>query len=111
MIDSAASLGLQESRHKTDQEQVKRRSNLLVFSANHPESLKRVAQNIQEYLKRYPERLDDLAYTLSQRREHLKLRSYCVAKNDSTSFEVSSQTKYQAPRQAAFVFTGQGAQW
>jgi len=113
VIDSAASIGLQgsDSSPKIEQEQVERRRNLLVFSANHPESLKRVAENIQEYLNKHPDRLDDLAYTLSQRREHLKLRSYCVAKNDSTPFEVSSQTKYQGPRQVAFVFTGQGAQW
>lgn len=67
--------------------------------------------NIEEYVKDHPDRIEDLAYTLAQRREHLKLRSYCIVQDDTTPFQVSAQFKSQGPRQAAFVFTGQGAQW
>ncbi|ROW06904.1 hypothetical protein VMCG_04176 [Cytospora schulzeri] len=112
VIDSAASLGLdvpvsppQDVATKTP------RKNLLLFSANHTESLKKIAVNIEEYVKSHPDRLEDLAYTLAQRREHLKLRSFCIVQDDTTPFQVSPQIKFQGPRQAAFVFTGQGAQW
>lgn len=113
VIDSAASFGLNtpDPASNPTKKQQKRRRNLLFFSANHPESLKRVAENIEGYFRKHPGRLDDLVYTLTQRREHLKLRSYCVVKNDSTPFVVSPQTKFQGIRQAAFIFTGQGAQW
>lgn len=84
---------------------------LLLFSANHAESLKRAAENVGGYLDAHQDRLDDAAYTLAHRREHLKLRSFGVFKSGSDPFEVSTQIKYQGPRQAAFVFTGQGAQW
>ena len=78
---------------------------------NHEESLKRVAENIEGYLNAHPERIDDTAYTLAQRREHLKLRNFTVFQGPVEPFEVSARTKYQGPSQAAFVFTGQGAQW
>lgn len=113
VVDSAASFGLEAQKPAQDLtiKQQKQRRSLLLFSANHPESLKRAAENIEGYMKKHPDRLNDLAYTLAQRREHLKLRSYCVVKDDYSPFVVSSQTKFQGPRQAAFVFTGQGAQW
>ena len=113
VIDSAASFGFQRPNPTINltTKQHKRRRHLLLFSANHPESLKRVAENIEAYFEEHPDRLDDLEYTLAQRREHLKLRNYCIVQNDSASFVLSPQTKFQGPCQAAFVFTGQGAQW
>jgi acyl transferase domain-containing protein len=82
-----------------------------LFSANHAESLKRVSENVESYLKDHPDRLDDVAYTLAQRREHLKQRSYGVFTDVSSTFDVSAPIKFQGPRKVAFVFTGQGAQW
>ncbi|KAK7703237.1 Mycolipanoate synthase [Diaporthe eres] len=112
VIDSAASLNLKAPASSARALAAKKSSkNLLLFSANHPESLKKVAMNIEEYAKDHPGRIEDLAYTLAQRREHLKLRSYCIVQDDTTPFQVSAQFKSQGPRQAAFVFTGQGAQW
>lgn len=113
IIDSAASFGL-DTPHlhvKSITKQQVRRTSLLLFSANHAESLKRVGENIEAYLDVHPDRLEDLAYTLAKRREHLKLRTHCVFKDDDTPFEVSTQTRFQGVREAAFVFTGQGAQW
>ncbi len=113
VIDSAASFGLKKpivAPISSSKQQTSRKT-LLLFSANHPESLNQVAENIEGYLRRHPDNLDDLAYTLAQRREHLRLRSFCVVKDDAAPFIVSSQKKFQGPSQAAFVFTGQGAQW
>ena len=84
---------------------------LLLFSANHPESLSRVAADIENYCRNHPDHLDDLAYTLAHRREHLKLRTYCVVGDPSAPFAISDQAKSQGLHQIAFIFTGQGAQW
>lgn len=111
VIDSAASFGIKALTSPKLNAGGKRRKNILLFSANHHDALKKVAENIQEYLVKYPERVDDLAYTLARRREHLKLRSYAVVTDSLTPLEVSAQIKYQGPRTVAFVFTGQGAQW
>ena len=113
IIDSAAQFGIGQQTHAQTSafERHKPRKNLLLFSANHKDSLKQVAENVEDYLGKHPDRVDDLAYTLAERREHLKLRSYCVVKDDASPFEVSPQTKFQGSREAAFVFTGQGAQW
>ncbi|KAG6354258.1 hypothetical protein INS49_004863 [Diaporthe citri] len=112
VIDSAASLSAEAPTSPPRSVAAKKpRKNLLLFSANHPESLKKGAINIEEYVKNHPDRVEDLAYTLAQRREHLKLRSYCIVQDGTTPFQVSAQFKSQGPRQAAFVFTGQGAQW
>lgn len=96
---------------ESDGQATKATLNSSPFSANHSETLKRITENIEVYCRKHPERLDDLAYTLAQRREHLKLRNFCVVKDNSAPFAISNQTKSQGPRQTAFVFTGQGAQW
>jgi acyl transferase domain-containing protein len=118
ILDSASSFGLAAPKSNSSPlitptsalKQQERRKTLLLFSANHSESLKMVVQNHASYLEKHPDRLDDLAYTLAQRRGHLKLRSFCVT-DGSAPFEVSPQAKFQGPSQAAFLFTGQGAQW
>lgn len=69
------------------------------------------------YLDTHLDRVKDLAYTLARRREHLSLRSYCIAKdrggdeNDSIPLDISPQSKFTGTRDVSFVFTGQGAQW
>jgi acyl transferase domain-containing protein len=113
-LDSAASFGLAAPKsiplNPTLEEPQKSWKSLLLFSANHPESLRAIIQNYENYLEKHADSINDLAYTLSQRREHLKYRSFCVT-DGSVPFEVSPQTKSQVPSQVAFVFTGQGAQW
>lgn len=114
VIESAASFGIKQS-HAITSESVppptKSPKKLLLFSANHEGSLKRVAEGVKDYLKEHPERVDDTAYTLAQRREHLKLRNFSIFQGADASFNVSAQTKYQGLAKSAFVFTGQGAQW
>ncbi|KAH8592110.1 putative polyketide synthase [Bisporella sp. PMI_857] len=113
ILDSAASFGLStnnSSRTAVTVDDWRQRKELLLFSANHATALKRAEENYERYLEDHPDRLQDLAYTLAQRREHLKIRSFCVT-DGTVPFTTSSQTKSQAPIEAAFVFTGQGAQW
>lgn len=56
--------------------------------------------------------LEDMAYTLGVRREHLAHRSFAIANTFTLSPIFSEPMK--APKRAPdiiFVFTGQGAQW
>ena len=113
IIDSAASFGLGKSISSPNPEAGQRssRANLLLFSASNSESLKRIAGDVENYCNSHPNSLDNVAYTLAKRREPLKLKNYCVVKHPTAPFVVSPQMKSQGPQQAAFVFTGQGAQW
>jgi acyl transferase domain-containing protein len=113
VIDSAASFGLKKPEAALEAAALspKPRKSLLLFSANHEESLKRVAENTTAYVNNHPDRVEHAAYTLAERREHMKLRSFGVFSGPNEPFEVSARVKYQGPSQVAFVFTGQGAQW
>ena len=68
-------------------------------------------QNYQEYAAKHPDRLTDLAYTLSHRREHLPVRGFCITKGDDDGVVFSPSFTSQFQTKVAFVFTGQGAQW
>ncbi|KAL4916115.1 hypothetical protein BDW62DRAFT_218861 [Aspergillus aurantiobrunneus] len=56
--------------------------------------------------------LEDLAYTLGARRQHLPYRAFAVT-DGSGSFEVTTKDRKASNGSVApvFVFTGQGAQW
>jgi len=85
--------------------------NLIVYSANHTNSVRNGIKNLQAYLERHPDSLGDVAYTLGVRRERLPYRSFAVS-NGTTPLEFPTASK--APSTApdiTFVFTGQGAQW
>ncbi|KAJ5652341.1 Acyl transferase/acyl hydrolase/lysophospholipase [Penicillium longicatenatum] len=84
---------------------------LLVYSANNTESLKRIIANYREYAQKHPGRVNNLAFTLARRREHLTYRAFAVANlfgdlKASLPFRSSSE-----PPSIVMVFTGQGAQW
>ncbi|KAJ9133675.1 Thiolase-like protein [Pleurostoma richardsiae] len=84
---------------------------LLVFSANSQDAVRQHAENHLEYLVQHPDRLTEMSYTLSQRREHLQQRMFAIAVEGKTP-ELLPPVK--APQQRislAMVFTGQGAQW
>lgn len=68
-------------------------------------------QSYQEYAAEHPNRLTDLAYTLSQRREHLPVRGFCITKGNTDEPIVSTPFTSQPQEKVAFIFTGQGAQW
>jgi acyl transferase domain-containing protein len=109
-LDSAASFGLSAPKGIPRRSSYQPRKNLLLFSANHAEALAKIAENYENYLERHPDDLESIAYTLAERREHLKLRSFCVT-DGSTPFEVAAHARVQGVSQVAFIFTGQGAQW
>ncbi|KAI2464934.1 putative polyketide synthase [Annulohypoxylon bovei var. microspora] len=90
---------------------------LIPFSANTLPSLNsRVEKLLELDLLSIP--ITDLAYTLGQRRTHLPLRGYIVAKDSTLSQDISldnlrlsSAENDHVERKCAFVFTGQGAQY
>lgn len=106
-MDSAASfnVGISATPKSTTS-----RPELLVFSANHAESLKKTSENYNEFIEASGVPLGDLAYTLNSRRNHLLYRSFAVTDGKDT-MEFPAPTKSGAPPLLIWVFTGQGAQW
>lgn len=87
---------------------------LIVVSANDEAALKASIQRLSSHLLNPGVKvtLDDLAFTLSERRSRLYYRAYSVQK--STRMNLSSFVTARLPSHAikiAFIFTGQGAQW
>ncbi|KAI1453383.1 putative polyketide synthase [Annulohypoxylon moriforme] len=90
---------------------------LLPFSANKLPSLHGRVEKLLE-LDLSSISIADLAYTLGQRRTHLPLRGYIVAKESSLledisldNLRLSNTDNNYTERKCAFVFTGQGAQY
>lgn len=91
---------------------------LMILSANTQDSLKKQVMNFQTYLAgNHEEARADIAYTLSQRREHLPYRTFIIT---SASTDCTSDTVKQPPALVkvpansppiTMVFSGQGAQW
>jgi len=86
------------------------KTHLLVFSANHPDSLDKMVENYRHHVKTKSPNVRDLAYTLGARREHLPHRTFCIT-DGLRELEVFPSVKSGDPPQVVFVFTGQGAQW
>ena len=95
-------------------ESEQKRPSLLVFSANDPESLKRTVSTLSDHLinPAVDVHLQDLAYTLSERRTRHFHRAFVVT--DSVDFlagtEQTGKARAEPPR-IGFIFTGQGAQY
>lgn len=83
---------------------------LLIFSANHPDSLRRMIEDYEVYLTKHPLSLADLSYTLGSRREHLLYRAFCVT-SPGEILTSSPAGKMTGVPEIALIFTGQGAQW
>ncbi|CAJ2508142.1 Uu.00g093280.m01.CDS01 [Anthostomella pinea] len=83
---------------------------LLAFSASSSESLTRMADDYTTYLAKYPERIEDVAYTLANKREHKSHRGFIVASREKPG-TASPPVKPGSPPNIVMVFTGQGAQW
>jgi acyl transferase domain-containing protein len=104
-MDSAASFGIRPMENRDSS--LKTGKAILLFSGNSTQALASMAHQYVQYLKRHPERLDDVAYTLLERRERLKLASYCIVDAGECSIH-STPAKSSGTFQTAFVFTGQG---
>ncbi|KAF3000355.1 t1pks [Neopestalotiopsis sp. 37M] len=97
--------------HDADGEQSVNPS-LLVFSANHEESLANSVQALEEFCSQEQPSITDLAYTLGARREHMPYRTYAVTDNSARFDAIRTKSKVEnSGAKPVFVFTGQGAQW
>ncbi|KAH8166023.1 hypothetical protein CIB48_g2204 [Xylaria polymorpha] len=108
IIDSAASFGIGKAVGH-----VSPGNRLLVFTANDIESAHRGSQECSNFIANHRHELDDTAYTLGIRREHLSYRSFAAidgANDKDVVFSVPVKTPTFTPS-VAFIFTGQGAQW
>ncbi|KAJ5137885.1 reducing type I polyketide synthase [Penicillium atrosanguineum] len=87
---------------------------VLVLSANDQGSLKNYVNALAGHLinPSVSVDVDDLAYTLSERRSHLYYRAFAVSSTSSIDHsKVQFGQKAASTPRIGFVFTGQGAQW
>lgn len=82
---------------------------VLVLSAKNGKSLQKTVEHMREYTAQMRCSVDDLAYTLGSRREHLGHRAFAIIYPDGkvSGFEKARDMSSSI----TFVFTGQGAQW
>lgn len=93
---------------------------LLVWSASDENGLQRLASVYEAHLSKsttfHEGYLDDLAYTLSEKRSRLTWRSYAIA-SSLEQLKLSLKQGLPGPSRSlkqprlCFIFTGQGAQW
>lgn len=114
LLESASTFGVGKASQPStpELELDAQQQRLLVFSAKHPEALRRMAEDHESYLSSHPEALQDLSYSLGMKRELLSYRAFCVTSGED-SFEMSKTNKpgNKAAPKLVFAFTGQGAQW
>ncbi|KAL8697114.1 MAG: hypothetical protein Q9224_002464, partial [Gallowayella concinna] len=109
LLESAASHGIDRSNSVVEPA-VDGRPALMVFSAKHPESVRRSVQNHASYLASHPESLQDMCHTLGQHRTRHSYRAFCIAEETDVS-DLSQIIKPETSPSVIFTFTGQGAQW
>jgi acyl transferase domain-containing protein len=82
---------------------------LLVLSTKDEKSLEDRINDIKKYVANRPVDINDLAFTLGTRRDHMTHRAFAIMKSDGklSNFEKSMKVTSSI----AFVFCGQGAQW
>ncbi|KAI1653021.1 hypothetical protein F4813DRAFT_400491 [Daldinia decipiens] len=103
--------------HLSNGHQAESSSRLLVWSASDEKALKRMVGDYQAYYESQvsdnPSKLDDLAFTLANRRSHMLWRAFAVAGNGSQDAKLTAAKPIRSSTDAgiAFVFTGQGAQY
>ncbi|PYI02487.1 polyketide synthase [Aspergillus sclerotiicarbonarius CBS 121057] len=83
---------------------------LMLFSAHSATSLQSSIATYQDYIQQGHNPLEDVAYTLANRRPHHSHRAYAVTDGPS-SWQASTGEIVAPSPQIVWVFTGQGAQW
>lgn len=89
-----------------------RRLNLLPFSAKTAQSLQASLEKYSQYLEKHGEAcLNDLAYTLGNKRVQFEHRTFAIT-GGLEGLEAETTTQISTEEKSlVFVFTGQGAQW
>ncbi|KAK2021943.1 hypothetical protein LX32DRAFT_574456 [Colletotrichum zoysiae] len=111
IVDSARSFNLAKPEIRSSD--VEARPQLLLFSAASAPSLKSMINRYEEWTEKNQEtpwKINDLAYTLANRREHLPHRSFKVVGAGDAPASQGRKIPGQ-PVSLVMVFTGQGAQW
>ncbi|KAJ5604827.1 hypothetical protein N7510_009981 [Penicillium lagena] len=87
-------------------------SHILAVSAHSKTALMSRLTEVQEYVEKNPHTVQDVAYTLGTRRDHLSHRAYliCDGKGNLSDIQSNAQT-ITTNSSVVFAFTGQGAQW
>ncbi|KAF4976126.1 hypothetical protein FZEAL_7145 [Fusarium zealandicum] len=112
ILDSARSFDIASRSVDTAEGLVDDKTHLLPFSASSSTSLQKMTTKFREWIGKNPGKLEDLAYTLSNRREHLPHRSFMVASLDKLPDAASQGLRAgNTSPNVVMVFTGQGAQW
>lgn len=86
-------------------------SHLLVVSARKSDALQQRIEGIARYTNDHPDVLQDLSYTLGERREHLQHRAFAVVQPGKPIDASAFQTGQAKSSGLTFVLNGQGAQW
>lgn len=103
--------------HHSNGHQAESPSRLLVWSAADEKALKRMVGDYQAFYESQvsdnQSKLDDLAFTLANRRSHMLWRAFAVAGDGSQDAKLAAAKPIRSSADAgiAFVFTGQGAQY
>jgi acyl transferase domain-containing protein len=103
---------------KREIEQSIERPYLYMVSASTPSTLKAAAANLMEYVKTHKPCLEDLAYTLLERRSRLSHTQVFTAstlvqfvQKAGDGEACSANIKATDVNNMCYIFTGQGAQW
>lgn len=111
IVDSARSFNIPKKIKDAD---AAPNPQLLLFSAGSAPSLKTMTLDYEDWLTKRPDmadKLDDLAYTLANRREHLTHRGFKVVGGKGEAAASPGRKMPNQPMSLVMVFTGQGAQW
>lgn len=127
VLDSARSFYVPQEEQDCKAVAASSPPHLLLLSAASATSLERMALDLQAWLADDDEgrrhgpfadggkQLQNVAYTLAHRREHLPHRAFIVARRDHQPVVASPGRKAQSsdarPPNLVMVFSGQGAQW
>ncbi|KAI1496239.1 lovastatin nonaketide synthase [Biscogniauxia marginata] len=88
---------------------------LLVWSAIEQAGAQSLSKAYRHYISQHAHEVDNLAYTLAVRKSHFGWRGFTISEpNDKESIDnnvLATPIKAVSNAQAAFVFTGQGAQY
>ncbi|KAJ5662752.1 hypothetical protein N7462_011678 [Penicillium macrosclerotiorum] len=105
ILESLASISHAQQQRPTDTTSPQ----VLVLSAKNGKSLQKAVDHMKEYITKMPCPVNDLAYTLGVRREHLAHRAFAIIDPDGTTSDFEKCRDITS--EITFVFTGQGAQW